>query len=228
MLVNRKVWLGVTLIASGGMAFAAVGGSEGGEGGEAGAKAKQSQGGEAGEAGEGGEAGGNFPGGTFESALGKILAGEGGEGGIGLSKKGDTVSIPALDEAQVKQAIGGNTLRIEHHNAYYFDKSGKGEGWEIKYSKVDVAKCGKGADASYELEDGECWHSETVKLPASQWSVRGNKLCTVPAVGPVTGKSGCVSVFLILNNVGLFDGDKLVGKGKTLHKGRMLAASLAH
>lgn len=220
MLVNRKIWLGLTLIASSGVALAATQASEAGEGGESAAKAHQ--GSEAGEAGEGGE-GGSFPGGTFESALGKILAGEGGEGGIGLIKKGDTVSIPALKDAQIKQAVSGNTLRVEHHSAYYLDPSGKGEGWEMKWNKVDPSKCAKD-----ELEDGECWRSTTLKLPASKWSVRGNKLCTEPALAPVTGKSGCVSVYFILTNVGLYDGDKMVGKGNSLLKGRQLEAKPAH
>ena len=221
MLVKRKIWLGLALTATGSVALAATSGAQRSSGGEEGAPASQAHGGETGEGGEGSAA---YPGGGFESALGKVLAGEGGEGGAGLRKEGDTVSFPALNDEQIRRAIAGNTLRLEQHSAYHFDKSGTGQGWEMKWSQVETSKCGKGADPSYSLENGECWRSETLKLPAAKWTVRDKKLCTDPAVLPVTGPKACASVFLILNNVALFDGDKLIGKGNTLHAGRQLDA----
>jgi hypothetical protein len=146
------------------------------------------------------------------------MMGEGGEGGIGLVKGAGTVSIPALDDAQITQVVSGNTLRTEHHFAYHFDKSGSAEGWEVKWEKVDASKC-----KTEDLENGECWTSKTVKLPAAKWSVNGGKLCLSPGVPAVTGAGDCAEVYIILNKVGLYGSDgKLVGKGSDLHAGKKL------
>lgn len=226
MIVNRKIWLGLTLMASGGIAttaFAGMQAGEGGEGGEAGATAAKAQGGEAGEAGEGGEKG-SFPGGNFDRALALLMAGEGGEGGIGTIKGKRTVSVPALDDAQIRKVVSGNTLRTEYHLAYHLDPSGSAEGWEMLWEKVDPSKCAPG-----KLQNGECWMSRTVKLPASKWAARDDKLCISPRLSAVTGPGDCAEVYMVLNKVVLFGSDdKLVGKGSDLYKGRKLEEKVAH
>ena len=218
MIVNRKLWLGATLIAAGGVATAALAGLDSGE---ANAGFDATQGGE--KAGEGGESG-NFPGGTFERALALLLAGEGGEGGIGVVKGTRSVSVPALDDAQIKKVVSGNTLRTEHHIAYYLNPSGTAEGWDIQYEKVAPAKC-----APEKLQNGECWTATTLKFPASNWSVRDGKLCISPQLKAITGAGTCAEVYMVINKVVLFGSDgKMVGKGSDLHKGRKLEEKPAH
>jgi hypothetical protein len=234
MLLNRKIWLNRSLIATAGAGLLVVGalagcsGKEAGEGGEAGAtQAQGGEGGEGGEAGQGGEGGeggeagagtGDYPGGDFSNALSKVMMGEGGEGGIGLTKGDRTVSIPQLKDAQITQVVSGNTLRTEHHFSYYFDAAGSAEGWDTEYNKVDASQCKK-----EDLENGECWTSKQVQLPSSKWSVAGDKLCLDPAVPAITGSGDCAEVYLILNKVGLYGADgKLVGKGSDLYAGKQL------
>jgi hypothetical protein len=231
MLLNRKIWLNRSLIATTGASLLVVGalagcsgGGEAGESGEAGAEAAQTQGGEGGEGGEAGEAGeggagtGDYPGGDFSNALSKVMMGEGGEGGIGLVKGDGTVSIPQLKDTQITQVVSGNTLRTEHHFAYHFDASGSAEGWDTEYSKVDPSQC-----KQEDLENGECWTAKQVQLPNSKWSVSGDKLCLSPAVPAITGSGDCAEVYLILNKVGLYGADgKLVGKGSDLYAGKQL------
>lgn len=217
MLVNRKLWLGLTLVAAGGVATTSMAGFAGGEGGEEGGEAGASQGGEGGES-------GHFPGGDFNHAVALLLAGEGGEGGIGVVKGKRTVSVPALDDAQIKKVVSGNTLRTEYHLAYYLDPSGSAEGWEMQWEKVDPSKC-----APQKLQNGECWVSKTLKLPASKWAVKGNQLCVTPTISAVTGAGNCAEVYMMLNKVALFGSDgKMVGKGSDLHKGRALDDKVAH
>lgn len=205
MLVNRKTWIGLSLVASAGVATTSLASLQSGEGGESGG-------------------GGSFPGGTFEHALALLMAGEGGEGGIGTIKGKRTVSVPALDDAQIKKVVSGNTLRTEYHLAYYLDPSGSAEGFEILWEKVDPSKC-----APDKLQNGECWTSRTVKLPPSKWAARDGKLCVTPKLASVTGAEGCAEVYMVLNKVALFSSDgKLVGKGSDLYKGRRLEEKIAH
>ena len=212
MLVNRKIWLGLTLLASVGSAQVACttwdgsatsAGTEGGEGGE---------GGEAGEAGTAKD----FPGGSFATALEKVFDGEGGEGGLGLVKGKSSVTVPALNDSQITRLVAGNTLRSEYHFAAYFEQGGSIEGWSTKWTEHPASDC-KPAD----LDDGKCWKSVTKQLPAAKWTVRNGTLCTEPAVPSLTGDGSCASVFLVLDRVVLYDKDnKIVGKGNDAYEGR--------
>jgi hypothetical protein len=214
MDIKRKIWLGLTCTASLGLVQAG-------------------ENGESGESGEGGEQGAamssDFPGGTFDSALEKVLAGEGGEGGIGIVKSGANLSIPALSEAQLTRAFSDNTLRNGNNLAYHFSKNGTAEGWQVDWKQVDVAKCANNSDPSYEMDEGECWHQVTEALPAAKWTVRDSMLCLEPALTALSENGGCFSAFFVLNKVALYDAKGgMSGKGYDLHAGKQLSAKLDH
>jgi hypothetical protein len=196
MLVKRKVWVGISMVA-GAAAMAQVVVAAGDE---------------------------EYPGGKFSDALKMVLAGEGGEGGIGLSKmRNRSVSIPALKESQVSEALRGNTLRRDESYALHFDANGTFTGWEIRWDKVAVSRCTKDAGEAYEMEDGECWHATDVKIPQGKWSTRDGMLCTEPAMARVAEGEKCVTVFLVLDDIAVFNakGD-MIGKGSELVSGKHL------
>src|SRR3546814_17578709 len=51
----------------------------------------------------------------FDKALSLMLAGEGGENGIGSHRVWPTLSFPALTTEQIQKALTGNTLAIPYH-----------------------------------------------------------------------------------------------------------------
>ncbi len=167
----------------------------------------------------------DFPGGTFSDALRKVLAGEGGEGGIGLEYKSGTVTVPALKGAQISEALTGNTLARSSAFALHFRSGGKFSGWETKWVPVAAADCAKaGSDENYEKgDDGSCEHRVTVQVPQGTWRIAGNLLCTQPALERAAGGNECTSAFLILDNLVLFDrSGKMMGKPNELLKGPRL------
>src|SRR3546814_14323388 len=74
-------------------------------------------------------------------ALSLMLAGEGGENGIGSDRVWPTVSFPALTTEQIGKALAGNTLAIAYHYAHQYGADGKVGGYNIRYYAVDVKKC---------------------------------------------------------------------------------------
>ncbi len=152
--------------------------------------------------------------GDFGNVLSHILAGEGGEAGIGVGKLvHGQVSVPALNGAQITRSLSGNTLRRDHDFALHFAANGTFNGWEIVWSTVDKAKCTADDEDDYELEEGVCWHAANVKIPKGKWSVKDDRLCTEPALGRAAEGAPCVSIVFMLDSVAMFKPDgSMIGK----------------
>jgi hypothetical protein len=164
--------------------------------------------------------------GDFAGALKQLFAGEGGEEGIGLIYDAGRVVVPPLNEAQVTEALTGNTLRRQEAFALHFESGGRFSGWEIKWETVDAAQCAKG-EPNYELEEGTCWHHSDVKIPQGTWSVRDGMLCTQPALVTAANANECVSMFILLDDIALFDkSGKMIGKGNELVQGKHLETEM--
>lgn len=182
-----------------------------------------------GEAGEAGEAGAetagpdNFPGG-FDKALEKVLAGEGGEGGRGLSKMLPSVTSPALAGYQVKKAFTNNTLYSAGASALHYDVSGKLAGWVGSWALISPDKCPTRAGPAETYFQGSKGCYKMTKHPAAgNWSVKNDQLCrSFTANGKQT--TGCSYVALLLETFALFDGETgaMSGKGFKLLAGRQM------
>lgn len=182
MKYRRRIWLGVSLLASG--------------------------------VAQAGEGSAGVPG-DFENVLSHILGGEGGEGGLGMSRLDDgRIVVPALNAAQLGRTLSDVTLRRDRQFAMHFEADGSFSGWEVAWSKVDVAKCTPDAGKGFSLEDGVCWQSAHVKVPEGKWTVKDDRLCTQPALSAAAEGEPCVSLVFLLDNVAAFRPDgSMVGKG---------------
>jgi hypothetical protein len=231
MKSTTKLWygLGVTVARAGAAAVAGTAllpaafagpAGEAGEGGEGAQPAAHGQ-----PAGEGGEAGYSaFPG-NLDKAVSNIFAGEGGEGGAGLSLMWPSITIPALSSADIKKVVSGNTLRTDGHVAWYFTPDQRIEGGFVEWKPTEQQSCPAtdiATDAFYRGTDGVCY---TYKLYESKgsWAVRDNQLCL--DVSWSTGaKNDCRYVAILLEDIALFDAKgKIDGKGMKLLKGKQIA-----
>ena len=206
LISKRRIWASVAVLAGAGCTGLAI--AEGGEGGENGTPSLEN----------------DFPGGTFATALHKVLEGEGGEGGLGMTRLNRMVTIPALNGAQVWKALEGNTLRRNNAFALTFG-AGTFRGWQHRWEKVDAQRCAsaKKGDPTLEMEDGECWHRLDFDIPRGTWRIEHDMLCTEPALIRVAEGQRCVSLALVLDNVALFGADgKMIGKGAELVPGEHL------
>jgi len=181
-----------------------------------------------GEAGEAGEAGAetagpdNFPGG-FDKALEKVLAGEGGEGGRGLSKMLPSVTSPALSGFQIKKAFTNNTLYSSGASALHYDASGKLAGWVGSWALISPEKCSTKADPATHFQGSKGCYRMTKHSAAGDWSIKNDQLCrSFTANGKQT--TGCSYVALLLETFALFDGETgaMSGKGFKLLAGKQL------
>ena len=231
MKATTKLWygLGETVARAGAAAIvgtalipAAFAGQAGeaGEGGEGAQPVAQGK-----PAGEGGESGYSVFPGNIDKAVSNIFAGEGGEGGAGLSLMWPSITIPALSSADIKKVVSGNTLRTDGHVAWYFTPDERIEGGFVEWKATEQQLCPAqeiATDAFYRGTDGVCY---TYKLYESKgtWSVRDNQLCL--NVSWATGaKKDCRYVAILLEDIALFDEKgKIDGKGMKLLKGRSLA-----
>lgn len=193
-------------------ALAAEGG-EGGEGGESGASA----------AGEKAGADVGFQG-DLPHALEKIFAGEGGEGGAGLTTMWPRISAPALTGDQVRMTITGNSIRSDEHHAFYFDKNGTVEGWYATWAKGPDAKaCPKTEVAGDNFfRAGEACYLKTVVNFSGPWRISNHQVCaSINWMGKT--QDPCWHVALLLDRVALFAASgKLEGKGNDLVRGKVL------
>lgn len=169
----------------------------------------------------------DFPGGTFDNALHKLFANEGGESGIGftpLEQQEDgkwRFSVPALNEAQLEKTVRGNTLARESAFAIHLESSGQYEGWQRLWRRADLAQCPTEGGVNYTHivnSSGECWLVTDEDIEGS-WSIEGDRLCLEPV--PVRlADARCNRVTLVLNSVVLWDGDgNMFGKGSELRQG---------
>jgi hypothetical protein len=234
-MMKRKIWTGL------GIAAALAGGplvaQETGEAGEAGTAAPAKQAAESGEGGEGAAVSPatadaeNFHGATgqrdfpFAKALSKVMAGEGGEGGIGLSQTGPNFVIPALTAKQLRVALVGNTIRKDQAVAMYFAPNGRVEGWKRDWAKADMSKCPTKLGDSHEIEGGECW-TATVNPIVGPYEIRDNAVCMPAYSGKAADGRGCYHIGFAMKHVIIGDGKRMYGSGKDLVPGRELAAFL--
>lgn len=158
----------------------------------------------------------------FDKALSLMLAGEGGENGIGVHKVWPTLSVPALTTAQIGKAVSGNSLVIPYHYTHQYSADGTIGGYNIRYDPVDVKKCPKKeiAGDGFLLYEGVC--SAQVNEPVKgSWKAEDNKLCVDIAWGSKGEKiDGCYNVFFIMDSVAMVKPDGTVsGKAHALKKG---------
>lgn len=164
----------------------------------------------------------DYPGGTIEHALEKIFDGEGGEGGIGMTKLMPSFTVPALRSDQLRKAISGNTVRSNNRFAIYFRPNGKAEGWVVKYRPAAASECKPGRSGHFVDDSGTCLVGYDVKIDGA-WRLSNDQIC-MPGIfhgaqTPPTQES-CHYMALLLNNVVFFNtqGDMLA-KGWNLAKG---------
>lgn len=157
----------------------------------------------------------------FDKALSLMLAGEGGENGIGVHKVWPTLSFPALTTAQIQKALTGNSLVISYHYAHHYGADGKVGGYNIRYDPVDVKKCPKKEipGDGLLLYDGVC--SAQVNEPVSgTWKAENDRLCVSLAWAGSTKIDGCYAMFFVMDSVAMVKPDGTVsGKAHALKKG---------
>lgn len=157
----------------------------------------------------------------FDKALSLMLAGEGGENGIGSHRVWPTLSFPALTTDQIGKALKGNTLAIAYHYAHQYSADGKVGGYNIRYDPVDVKKCpttevpGDG----FLLYEGVC--SAQVNEPVTgTWKAENDKLCVDISWAGKAQITGCYTMFFVMDSVAMVKPDGTVsGKAHALKKG---------
>lgn len=156
----------------------------------------------------------------FDKALSLMLAGEGGENGIGVQKVWPTLQIPALTGAQIGKAIAGNSLVIPYHYSFQLGANGSVGGYNIRYDPVDVKKCPRKEipGDGLLLYEGVCSQqvNETI---SGTWKVANDRLCL--DIGWASTKvSDCFTVFFVMDSVALVKPDGSVwGKAHGLKRG---------
>lgn len=167
----------------------------------------------------------DYPGAPYETVLKKMLGGEGGEAATGFTSGGATVTVQSLNDAQLKQALPGNTLRKDLGFAVYFDPSGTVEGWRKNWSKAERAGCptDAGENHVYHKDENACF-TATNQVLSGKWTVKGGQIC-MPSLGgkPV---EDCYNLTFLYDRVALSFEGKVAGGSKDLVKGKQLAASL--
>lgn len=164
-----------------------------------------------------------FPG-DLNKAVSNIFAGEGGEGGAGLTRMWPSVVAPALSSSDIEKVVTGNTLRTDGHVSWYFGADRSIEGGYVEWKATDKTRCPAKEDpkdAFYIGTDGICY-TYTLYPSKGSWSVRDNQLCL--NVSWATGKrNDCRYITILLDDLALFDAQgKIDGKGMKLHKGKAI------
>lgn len=157
----------------------------------------------------------------FDKALSLMLAGEGGENGIGSHRVWPTLSFPALTTEQIQKSLNGNTLAIAYHYAHQYGPDGKVGGYNIRYDAVDIKKCPKKEipGDGFLLYESVC--SAQVNEPVTgTWKAQDNKLCVDIAWAGKTQITGCYTMFFVMDSVAMVKPDGTVsGKAHALKKG---------
>lgn len=157
----------------------------------------------------------------FDKALSLMMAGEGGENGIGSQRVWPTLSFPALTTEQIAKAVSGNSLVIPYHYTHQYSTDGKIGGYNIRYDPVDVKKCPKKEipGDGLLLYEGVC--SAQLNEPVTgTWKAENDKLCVDVAWAGKSQISGCYTMFFVMDSVALVKPDGTVsGKAHVLKKG---------
>lgn len=164
--------------------------------------------------------------GDLDHALQNIFAGEGGEGGAGLTPMWPTVSAPALTGPEIAKVVTGNSLQLEGHFSYYFTAQQRVEGLFIDWQKMPkLSDCPKqnveGSEFYLNERENVCWKSTILPLQGS-WKVANHQLCfDVSWTGG--SQKECRYVAIVLDDIALFDAaGKMETKGHTLLQGKQL------
>jgi hypothetical protein len=157
----------------------------------------------------------------FDKALSLMMAGEGGENGIGSHRVWPTLSFPALTTEQIAKAVSGNSLVIPYHYTHQYSTDGKIDGYNIRYDPVDVKKCPKKEipGDGFLLYEAVC--SAQLNEPVTgTWKAENDKLCVDVAWAGKAQISGCYTMFFVMDSVALVKPDGTVsGKAHALKKG---------
>lgn len=158
----------------------------------------------------------------FEKALSLMLAGEGGEGGLGMHKVWPTLQVPALNEAQIRKALPGNSLTMPYHYTIQIGANGSVGGYNIRYDEVAVSKCPKKEvpGDGLLLYEGVC-SQQTNEPITGTWKVENHRLC-LDARWESDKVAQCFNVFFVLDSVALVSED-----GSLWHKAHKLKAGAA-
>lgn len=164
--------------------------------------------------------------GDLDHALQNIFAGEGGEGGAGLTPMWPTVTAPALTGPEIAKVVTGNSLQLEGHFSYYFTPQQRVEGLYIDWQKMpSVNDCPKqnveGGELFLNEREGVCWRNKMLPL-SGNWKIANHQLCL--DVSWTGGKKqDCRYVAILLDDIALFDASgKLESKGHKLLQGKQL------
>lgn len=155
----------------------------------------------------------DFPGG-FDKALEKIFAGEGGEGGRGLTKMLPSVTSPALHGFQIEKALTGNTLHSFGASALHYNASGQLAGWVGSWALISPNACpAKPASGDTYFQGAKGCYKLSKHEATGTWTVKDDQLCqSFTADGKST--TGCSYVALLLDTFALFDSATGVMSGK--------------
>jgi hypothetical protein len=182
-------------------------------------------------AGDPAAAGGTFPASKtgetvpFKKALGKILEGEGGEGGIGFSKSGPAFETPALTSEQLKLALPGRTIHKDQAIAIYFDPNGTVDGWKRDWSEADKSKCPSDLGDDYQIDEGKCW-TAVVNPLKGPYTFKDGQVCMPAYSGKPADGTACYYIGFVTKFVMVGDGKRTYGSGKDLVEGKHLEVFL--
>lgn len=164
--------------------------------------------------------------GDLDFAIDNIFAGEGGEGGAGLTPMWPTVTAPALTGPEIAQVVTGNTLQLPGHASYFFTTGNRVEGTYIHWTQMPSssdcpAQNVEDGDFYRNEKDGVCWKKSVLPLQG-KWEITNHQLClNVSWTGGK--KEGCRYVTILLDDIALFSATgEIDGKGHKLVKGKQL------
>jgi hypothetical protein len=161
----------------------------------------------------------------FKKALGKVLEGEGGEGGIGFSKSGPTFEAPALTSEQLKLALTGRTIHKDQAWAVYFDPNGTVDGWKRDWSEADKSKCPSELGDNYQIDEGKCW-TAVVNPLKGPYTFKDGQVCMPAYSGKPADGQACYYIGFVTKFVMVGDGKRTYGSGKDLVEGKHLEVFL--
>lgn len=164
--------------------------------------------------------------GNLDSALDNIFAGEGGEGGAGMTPMWPSVVAPALTGPEIERVVKGNTLQLPGHVGYHFTPDHAVQGNYTHWDRLPSASAcpvPNVDDSDFYLnpKDNVCWKRKVLSLQG-RWQIRNHQLC-LDVAWDGGGKQGCRYVAILLDDVALFDANGAIdGKGYKLLQGLQL------